>query len=117
MVYCLIVYLPQLKFKIMKNLNLFLFAAGAALLTACGGAEEAATEPVVANYTLDAAASTLEWKGYKKGNETGIKKHVGTECVWIPSSLHSTPLLPPILVPNPMQGPSSIALFLLQCPK
>lgn len=71
MVYCLIVYLPQLKFKIMKNLNLFLFAAGAALLTACGGAEEAATEPVVANYTLDAAASTLEWKGYKKGNETG----------------------------------------------
>ena len=77
----------------MKNLNLFLFAAGAALLTACGGAEEAATEPVVANYTLDAAASTLEWKGYKKGNETGIKKHVGTECVWIPSSLHSVSLL------------------------
>lgn len=56
----------------MKNLNLFLFAAGAAFLTACGSsAEETATEPVVANYTLDASASTLEWKGYKKGNEQG----------------------------------------------
>lgn len=60
----------------MKNLNLFLFAAGAAFLTACGGSEEAATEPVVANYTLDAGASTLVWTGYKKGTEEGT--HSGT---------------------------------------
>ncbi len=61
----------------MKNLNLFLFAAGAAVLTACGGnKEEAATEPVVATYTLDASASTLSWTGYKKGAEEG--KHEGT---------------------------------------
>lgn len=60
----------------MKNLNLFLFAAGAAFLTACGGSEETATEPVVANYTLDAGASTLVWTGYKKGNEEGT--HSGT---------------------------------------
>lgn len=59
----------------MKNLNLFLFAAGAAFLTACGGAEEAAVEPVVATYTLDADASTLNWVGYKKGAEEG--KHEG----------------------------------------
>lgn len=59
----------------MKKLNLFMFAAGAALLTACGGAEEAAA-PVVANYTLDAETSTLEWVGYKKGAEQG--QHGGT---------------------------------------
>lgn len=60
----------------MKNLNLFLFAAGAAFLTACGGSEEAAAEPVVANYTLDTEASTLVWTGYKKGTEEGT--HAGT---------------------------------------
>ncbi|HLU88128.1 MAG TPA: YceI family protein [Taishania sp.] len=60
----------------MKNLNLFLFAAGVALLTACGNGEQAANEPVVATYTLDTEASTLEWTGYKKGNEQG--QHSGT---------------------------------------
>lgn len=60
----------------MKNLNLFLFAAGTALLTACGGSAEKAAEPVVATYTLDAAASTLEWTGFKKGAEEG--QHSGT---------------------------------------
>lgn len=59
----------------MKKLNLFMFAAGAALLTACGGAEEV-KEPVVATYTLDAGASTLVWTGYKKGVEEG--SHAGT---------------------------------------
>lgn len=60
----------------MKNLNLFLFAAGTAILASCGGkAEEAAVEPVVANYTLDAEASTLSWTGYKKGKEEG--QHAG----------------------------------------
>lgn len=60
----------------MKNLNLFLFAAGTALLTACGGSAEKAAEPVVATYTLDASESTLEWTGFKKGVEEG--QHSGT---------------------------------------
>lgn len=60
----------------MKNLNLFLFAAGTALLTACGGSAEKAAEPVVATYTLDASASTLEWTGKKTGAEEG--QHTGT---------------------------------------
>lgn len=60
----------------MKNLNLFLFAAGTAFLTACGGSAEKAAEPVIATYTLDASASTLEWTGKKTGAEEGA--HTGT---------------------------------------
>lgn len=59
----------------MKKLNLFLFATGVALLTACGGSEEK-TEPVLATYTLDPATSTLEWTGYKKGSEEGMHNGV-----------------------------------------
>jgi len=57
--------------------KLFLLATGVALFTACssGGSDEA-TEPVVATYSLDASASSLEWIGYKKGAEEG--QHAGT---------------------------------------
>lgn len=74
MVYFNFIHLCSLKLKIMKNL--FLFAASAAILASCGGAEETAVEPVVEVYSLDAAASTLSWTGFKKGAEEG--QHTGT---------------------------------------
>jgi len=55
--------------------KLFLFAAGAALLTACGGKSEN-TEPVINDYSLNVSESSLIWTGYKKGVEEG--QHAGT---------------------------------------
>ncbi len=62
----------------MKNLNVVLFAAAAAFMASCGSNTEetdVVAEPVVATYTLDQSASSLEWTGRK--NE-GDDKHMGT---------------------------------------
>lgn len=62
----------------MKNLNVLLFVAAGALVASCGSKTEETeqvAEPVIATYTLDQSASSLEWTGRK--NE-GDDKHVGT---------------------------------------
>ncbi len=65
MVLIFILSLSQKKINMKK---VFLFLAGAALFTACGNkTEETASEAVVANYTLDVAASSLAWTGEKTG--------------------------------------------------
>lgn len=64
------------KIYFMKNINALLFAAAAAFLMSCGGAEP--TEEVIVlepvTYTLDSAASSLEWTGRKN---QGDDKHIG----------------------------------------
>lgn len=62
----------------MKKKNIWMFAAAALVLGACGNSSEEAVEEVIVEpitYTLDASASTLEWTGKKN---QGDDKHTGT---------------------------------------
>ncbi len=93
--------IKTIKLESMKKTFFSVMAASALFLTACGGGEDAATdtnnatndadttaaEPVMADYTVDAAASTLEWKGYENGN---MEEHYHIGSVGIKEGTIST---------------------------